>query len=131
VQRLRDLHRDASLHAGAPRPGTPRNGPFCAVPRAAPALLAGDFNFLPDSDEYHDLLAPFEPAVQPYRDAWTLRHPLAAHAPTAGLHDAQVAPFTVDFIFASAGLASRVRSVRVMADVGGSGHQPVLIDLDC
>lgn len=51
VERLRELHCDACLHAATARPGTAANGPFCAIDRAAPTLLAGDFNFLPDSAE--------------------------------------------------------------------------------
>jgi endonuclease/exonuclease/phosphatase family metal-dependent hydrolase len=131
VQRLRQLHCDASLHAAAARPGGPQHGPFCAVPRAGPALLTGDFNFVPGSPEYLQLLAPFDEAVLPYCDAWALRHPFAAHAPTVGVHDPKGTPCTFDFIFASSDLASRVRSVRVLSDVAGGDHQPVLIELAC
>ena len=69
VERLRDLHRDASLHAHVTRPGDDDNGPFCAVPRASQALLTEDFNFLPDSDEHLQLQAPFEDGVPAYCDA--------------------------------------------------------------
>ncbi|MES2351208.1 MAG: endonuclease/exonuclease/phosphatase family protein [Pseudomonadota bacterium] len=129
VERLRELHRDACLQAAAARPGEAAHGPFCAIPRAAPALLAGDFNFLPDSPEWQRLQAPVEGTVHPYRDAWATRHPFAEHAPTVGVHGAGGAPFTCDFIFASADLASRVRSVRVISDVAGPDHQPLLIEL--
>ena len=129
VERLRELHRDACLHAATARPGTAANGPFCAIDRAAPALLAGDFNFLPDSADYQRLQAPFEDAVMPYRDAWQVRHPFAAHAPTVGVHDPSGTPFTFDYIFASADLAERIRSVRVLSDVCGPDHQPMLIEL--
>lgn len=128
VERLRELHRDACLHAATPRPGDERNGPFCAVPRASQALLTGDFNFLPQSPEYQRLQAPFDDAVLPYRDAWALRHPFAAHAPTVGVHQPG-APFTADYIFASGDLATRIRSMRVISDVAGPDHQPLLIEL--
>ncbi|RZA25190.1 MAG: endonuclease, partial [Lysobacteraceae bacterium] len=55
VERLRELHREASLHAS--RPPVPGHGPFAAPPRAMPALLAGDFNMLPGSPEHQRLLA--------------------------------------------------------------------------
>lgn len=129
VERLRELHRDACLHAAAARPGGPADGPFCPVARAAPALLTGDFNFLPGSPDYQRLQAPFEDGVQPYRDAWQVRHPFAANAPTVGVHAAAGAPFTFDYIFASAELAGSIRSVRVLSDLTGPEHQPVLIDL--
>ena len=127
VERLRELHRDACLHAATARPGTKANGPFCAVDRAAPALLTGDFNFLPGSAEYRRLQAPFEDAVMPYRDAWQVRHPFAAHAPTVGVHDGAGTPFTFDYMFAD--LAQRIRSVRVLSEVAGPDHQPLLIEL--
>lgn len=130
VERLRELHRDACLHAGATRPGDSDNGPFCAVPRALPALLTGDFNFLPDSAEYQRLQVPFEDGVPAYRDAWHLRHPGLAHAPTVCVHDDNAVPFTCDFIFASAPLARRVRDMRVMPGNFGPDHQPLLIELD-
>ena len=129
VERWRELHRDASLHARAARPGDVDNGPFCAVPRALPALLAGDFNFLPDSSEYRRLQMPFEDGVPAYRDAWRVRHPGLPHAPSACVHDASAIPFTCDFIFASADLATRVREVRVMPGNFGPDHQPLLIEL--
>ena len=129
VERLRELHRDACLHAAMPRPGDARNGPFCAVPRARQALLAGDFNFLPQSPEYQRLQAPFDDTVLPYRDAWTLRHPFAAHAPTVGVHQAPGTPFTCDFIFASGDLTTRIKSMRVISDVAGPDHQPLLLEL--
>lgn len=128
VERLRELHRDACLHAATTPPGQASDGPFCAIARARLALLAGDFNFLPDSPEYQRLQAPFDDTVPPYRDAWTLRHPFAAHAPTVGVHGSSP-PFTCDFIFASADLATRIRSLRVISDVTGPDHQPLLIEL--
>ena len=130
VERLRELHRDACLHAGATRPGAARHGPFCAIPRASCALLAGDFNFVPESAEHARLLAPYDEAVAPYCDAWTLRHPYVPHPPTVGVHDPAGTPLTFDYMFASADLAPRIRAMRVIADVAGPDHQPVLIELD-
>ena len=130
VERLRELHRDACLHAASTGPGEAHHGPFCAVPRATQALLAGDFNFQPDSAEWRRLQAPVDGAVQPYRDAWVVRHPFAEHAPTVGVHEGGDTPFTFDFIFASSALAGRIRSVRVISDVAGPDHQPLLIELE-
>lgn len=130
VERLRELHRDACLHAAAKRPGDGDNGPFCAVPRAMSTLLTGDFNFLPDSAEYQRLQASFEDGVPAYRDAWRVRHPGRVHAPTVCVHDDSAIPFTSDYIFASADLAPRVREVRVMPGNFGPDHQPLLIELD-
>lgn len=132
VERLRELHREAWAHAVGERPGDPGGGPFAAVPRAAPAILAGDFNMLPHSDEYLRMLASFADGTLPYRDAWQLAHPGRRHAPTVGLHaNAPNAglPFTFDYIFVSADLAGRVRQVRVDGSEEGSDHQAMLLEL--
>lgn len=132
VERLRELHREAVGQARSERPGDEAAGPFCAVPRAAAALLAGDCNFLPGSDEHTRLLAPFEGPVSAYRDAWEVAHPGRRHAPTVGLHHKSpdsAAPFTFDFIYLSEELAPRVRRVQVDASSNGSAHQPILLEL--
>lgn len=98
--------------------------------RATPALLTGDFNFLPDSQEYLRLQTPFEDGVAALRDAWRERHPGRSHAPSVCLHDEGTIPFTFDFIFASADLAPRIRDVRVMPGNFGPDHQPLLLELD-
>jgi endonuclease/exonuclease/phosphatase family metal-dependent hydrolase len=133
VERLRELHREAWAHAVCARPGDASAGPFAAVPRAAPAILAGDFNMVPDSTEYLRMLASFADGTLPYRDAWQLAHPGRRHAPTVGLHDDTpdaASPFTFDYIFVSADLAARVRQVRVDGSEEGSDHQAVLLELD-
>ena len=129
VERLRALHREACLHAQVSPPGDAIHGPFDAVPRAGPALLTGDFNCLPDSQEYQRLLAPFEGGVPAYRDAWVQAHPLRPHEPTVGLRDEETHPFTFDFIFASADVAPRIRELRVASEIAGPDHQPIIIEL--
>ena len=133
VERLRDLHREATAHATQMRPGSADEGPFERVPRAAPSLLVGDFNFKPDAAERLRLLSPIDSATPPYRDAWELLHPGMPHPPTVGVHD-QVQwpgpPFTWDFVFVSADLAPRVRAVQVDLVSDASDHQPVLARLD-
>lgn len=132
VDRLRELQREAVLHARQPRPGAPGGGAFAFVPRAAPAVLMGDFNMLPDSPEYARLLAPFTDGTPALRDAWRLTQPGRPHAPTVALHahapdDGQ--PFTFDFAFVGTDLAGRVRRVLVDGARTGSNHQPLLLEL--
>ncbi len=129
VERMRELHRDASLQAGAVRPGDESKGPFCAVDRALPALLAGDFNFLPDSQQYLRLQTPFEDGVPALRDAWRMRHPGRPHDPTVCVHGEGASPFTSDYIFASADLGPRLRDMRAIPGNFGPDHQPLLIEL--
>jgi endonuclease/exonuclease/phosphatase family metal-dependent hydrolase len=132
VERLRELHREAWAHALGERPGERVAGPFAAVPRAASALLAGDFNMLPHSPEYLRMLASFADGTLSYRDAWQLAQPGRRHAPTVGLHDDAPdagLPFTFDYLFVSADLAGRVRQLRVDGSEEGSDHQAVLLEL--
>lgn len=131
AERLRELHAEAAAHARTPRPGAPSDGPFASLPRGAGAVLAGDFNFRPEAAEHTRLLAPFDDSTPPYRDAWQLMHHGRPHAPTVGLHDKQQwpAPFTCDFVFVSADLATRVSALRVDAASDASDHQPLLLEL--
>lgn len=133
VEGLRALQREAVAHARHPHPGLPGGGTFTAQPRAAPALLLGDFNMLPGSPEYLRLLAPFDDGTPRLLDAWTSAHPDQPHAPTVGLHDDAPdagPPFTFDYAFVSAELAPRLRRVHVDALDTGSAHQPLLLELD-
>lgn len=133
IDQLRAVHREASLHAGSSRPGDASAGPFEAVPRAGPAILAGDFNMLPHSPEYLRMLAPFGDGVHPLRDAWQVLQPGRRHAPTVGLHDDSPEaglPFTFDYAFVSADLAPRLRRMRVEGSEEGSDHQALLIELE-
>ena len=132
IDRLRELQREAVGQARANRPGAESDGPFESVRRGAPALLTGDFNFLPGDPDRTQLVAPIDDATPPWRDGWELVHPGVAHAPTVGVHDKVQwpgPPFTFDFVFVSADLADRVRDLRVDASSDASDHQPVLIEL--
>lgn len=132
VERLRELHREGSAHAGIDRPGGVCDGPFEAVPRGAGSVLVGDFNFRPDAPERARLLAGFDGATPAYRDAWELLHPGQPHAPTVGVHDKAQwpgAPFTCDFVFVSEDLGKRVKTLRVDAATAASDHQPMLLEL--
>ena len=143
VGRLRELQQEACAHAAKPRPGLDANGPFAAIPRPAEAVLAGDFNMLPGSTAHARLLAPFDDGTPAWRDAWALARPHAhshqqshpqshpqstPHAPTVGLHGKDT-PCTFDYAFVSAGLAGRVRGMRVDGGARGSDHQAVLLEL--
>lgn len=128
VEALRRLQREACAHARAPRPGLDAGGPFAAIPRALDAVLAGDFNMLPGSPSRQRLLEPFADGTPAWHDAWQLARPGQAHAPTVGIRGAD--PFTFDYAFVGAGLAPRVRSVRVDDTAAGSEHQPLLLALN-
>jgi endonuclease/exonuclease/phosphatase family metal-dependent hydrolase len=132
IARLRDLHSEADAHARSVRPGESSAAACARVPRASTAILTGDFNMLPHSVEYAQLLAPFAHAGPALLDAWQLVHPELPHAPTVGLHDdspGAAAPFTFDYLFVSDQLRRRVNEVRVDTALSGSGHQALLLEL--
>jgi endonuclease/exonuclease/phosphatase family metal-dependent hydrolase len=133
IERLRDLHREAVSQAVQQRPGAPSDGPFDAVARGGPAVLAGDFNFRADAAERLRLMAPIDATTPAYRDAWEVAHAGAAHAPTVGVHDRVQwpgPPFACDFVFVSGDIAGRVRRVEVDLATDASDHQPMLLELD-
>jgi endonuclease/exonuclease/phosphatase family metal-dependent hydrolase len=132
VSALRALHQEACSHALAPRIQEGAGQPFQALPRPASAILTGDFNFRPEDPEYRRVTAPFDAGTTPVLiDAWTLAHPGNPHAPSAGVHEDSWAkpPFCCDFIFVTADLAARVRSVAINAQTQASDHQPILIEI--
>lgn len=131
--RLRELHREAVAFARAARPGGPGDGPFEALPRGVPCVIAGDFNFRPGAPELGRLLQPYDDGTPRLRDAWTLCHPQQPHPPTLGLHDKAQwpgEPFACDFVIVSEDLAPRVRALRVDDATQASDHQPLLLELD-
>lgn len=132
VERIRELHQEATAQAGSVRPGQVSEGPFFFVPRAAASILTGDFNCLPESADRARLLAAMDDVTQPYLDAWELTHCGEPHAPTVGIYDKNQwpdPPFTFDFIFVSRDLAPRVKEFRVDSTSDASDHQPVLLVL--
>ncbi len=134
VGRLRGLQAEASAHAGdAGR--TPHRkaaaGPFSAMARPGSAVLTGDFNFRPDQPEYALLQMPI-PGAPRYRDAWSIRHGTAPHAPTVGLFDHKQwkgKPFCFDMMFVTEDLANGVEDIVVNSGTDASDHQPVLLRL--
>ncbi|RJG04422.1 endonuclease/exonuclease/phosphatase family protein [Noviherbaspirillum sedimenti] len=132
IQRLRALHAEAVAHARQPGPGSVADGPFSGALRAAPAILCGDCNFIPDSASRIQLLQPIDAVTPPYLDAWTLLHPGTLHAPTVGLYDKQQwpgTPFTFDYFFVSEDLLPRLRTIAVDTASDASDHQPLLLEL--
>jgi len=130
VEALRGLQIEAAGHAAAPVPA--KEGPYRTMPRPASAILTADFNFPPDDALHRHLQSPLAPGVPAYRDAWQLRHPGKAHAPTIGVHDKLQwpgPPFACDFIFVTEDLAHRVEDVVVNGETDASDHQPVLLEL--
>ena len=141
--RLPQVEALLKVHAGAVHEGPPvsggsglreewtRDGMPPPVPRDA--ILLGDFNMEPDSEEYERIVGPMSPYggritnPEGFVDAWVeAGHPIDAGA-TA---EVRGRPARLDYCFVSAGLKDRIRDVRVDSDAAGSDHQPVWLEID-
>lgn len=131
IEALRALNAEALAHAAAPPAAKAAGGAFAAVPRPAAALLCGDLNCEPGSDEFMCLVAPDGSNSARWHDLWAHCHGAVAHADTVGLHgcDWPGRRFCCDFALASAPLLPRVQAVEVDQSTAASDHQPVWITL--
>jgi len=132
VERLRELHSESVVHASIRSNGDGPDSPFHPHPRAAEAVLVGDFNFSVDSAERSRLLALIDDRTPSYFDAWEIAHPGKTHAPTVGLFDKAHwpgPPFPSDYVFVSGNLKHYIRNMRVDSTSDASDHQPVLLEL--
>jgi endonuclease/exonuclease/phosphatase family metal-dependent hydrolase len=133
IERLRELHKEASSHARSDPPPQLADAPFYHPPRGGPAILTGDLNCLPESAEIGLLQNPIDAATHPYRDAWEIVHGTRPRNPTVGLYDKAQwpgEPFTFDYILVSDDLRARVKNVHVDAKSDASDHQPMFIVLE-
>ena len=120
VRRLCQIVEEGSV----PRLGTHDPGPFRSDPPVLGALVCGDFNMPPDDPLHRDLIGAG------LVDAWSSVTGGAPHPPTFRLYDESgAAPYCCDFVYLTAGLASRVQSVRIDGETRASDHQPVVVDL--
>jgi endonuclease/exonuclease/phosphatase family metal-dependent hydrolase len=130
VQRIRELHAEASARARIFQPDPSLDAPFQLGFRPASAILCGDFNFTPDSSDYQAMLAPVDDAPA-FVDAWRVAHGGVARAPTTGLHGYPWPdrPDCYDYFFVTDDLAPRVATVDVQSETAASDHQPIVLDL--
>ena len=110
------------------RPGA--RGPFDATPQTTRAILAGDFNFPPEtsrptSEIQHALRRPAARATR-----GRLANDSQPHPPTFCVHDAahmRRRPYCCDFVFVSDDLRRNAFDrIEVDSETQASDHQPVL-----
>jgi len=116
VERLRQICDEGS-ERGKP------DGAFRAMPWSRDAVLCGDFN-LPPHDPLHARVTGF------LVDAWQALHPGKPHPNTFRVNEpaAGESPYCCDYVFVTADLAPRLRSIRVDGENRASDHQPVIVD---
>ena len=131
VRRLRDLTAEVAAALRAPaldRPGTP----FERAPHPASSVFCGDFNMIPESPEYLDMVRPFDDCTPAIQDAWPLVHGARPHDPTCGQFDREhwkEGPHCRDFFFVTEDLAEKVRALEVNLTSAASDHQPLRLHL--
>ncbi len=134
VEALRALQAEAAEQAAAPAANKESNPSFAPRPRPASAVICGDFNCEPGSDEHVAMLSLPAPGTPAWLDAWQVVAPCRAHPPSVGLHGADWPDrqYCCDFAFVTADLAPRVLALEVVADTAASDHQPLVLELaDC
>lgn len=137
AQRLAQTHEllrlqaQAAAQAAQPPLADDGGGPFRARPHTAECIVTADFNFDPASEEYA-VITSDNGAAPRLHDCWRLAHGEQPQPPTFHVHDATYSPVPVacDFVFASGGLAPRLRRAFVDGATTVSDHQPVLVELD-
>ena len=145
-QRLIQVERFLDLHARGPDEGPALSGdhmtddsfsgepPLPPVPR--PAILLGDFNFLPDSAPYARLAGPFGPRwgrvtrSGGFVDAWLAAgHPdemaTGRTNPDGATSGDDVR--RIDYCFVTDDLAAHIADAQVRQDVKASDHYPLFV----
>jgi len=145
VQSLRDLHQEACALAMTPPAAGEGDSPFRNREHTPHAILCGDFNFDPSTQEYTKLQEPFQSNVYSHaplmasnakdyclHDAWPLVHGQTPHEPTFRVYDQTYGPepITCDFMFVSQSLVKHVVRLSAKTDTKASDHQPLLLELN-
>jgi endonuclease/exonuclease/phosphatase family metal-dependent hydrolase len=118
IARLLDLNREAGgTHLAVDEPGS-----YESHTRGTSALVCGDFNLPPDDAQYRQMVDG------EFIDAWAELSPGKPRQATFHLYDGET-PYCCDYIFVTADLLPRLKSIRIDTETQASDHQPVILDL--
>ena len=136
INRLLEIHRDA-IHEGFPISGNLEGMDWEAgvndqtVP--ADAIIMGDFNFQPDSDNYLRMVGPvsdyggYITSPAGFVDAWLE----SGQDKMSGITSlVRGVPARLDYCFVSTSLRQQIKSCRVDEKALGSDHQPLWVEID-
>ncbi|MBT4357394.1 MAG: hypothetical protein HOD23_06565 [Proteobacteria bacterium] len=129
--RLRELHQEAVEEQLSP-PQSEKDGPYQFVPRPVDVVMCGDFNMLPDSDEYQALIQPFSSSDRNLMDAWEKYSSGQPYPPTCGVHDRiqwPEGPHCRDYFFLAGECVTQLSRLLVNTETSASDHQPLMIEL--
>ncbi len=136
VQALLDIHQRAPLEGAALCGGGleeewTRDGMPPALP--GEAILMGDFNMEPDSEEYARITGPVSPYggritnPQGFVDAWVAAGNQELDGVTTDIRGRDV---RLDYCFVSASLGDAITATRIDNQAVGSDHQPLWVEID-
>ncbi len=136
INRLLEIHRDA-IHEGFPISGNLEGRDWepgvndQTVP--ADAIVMGDFNFQPDSDNYLRVVGPISDyggyitSPAGFVDAWLE----SGQDKMSGITSlVRGVPARLDYCFVSTSLRQKIKSCRVDEQATGSDHQPLWVEID-
>jgi len=136
INRLLEIHRDA-IHEGFPISGNLKGMDWEAgiSDQSVPvdAIIMGDFNFQPDSDEYHRMVGPISydgshiTSPAGFVDAWLESGQDKMSGTTSQVKGVAA---RLDYCFVSTSLKQQIKSCRVDEQATGSDHQPVWVDIE-
>ncbi len=136
VDRILEIHRQAvhEGHAvGGNLSGMDWESGVSNQSVAEHAILFGDFNFQPDSEEYLKMVGPISDygghITSPcgFVDAWRQCGNDKFEGPTSEVNDI---PARLDYAFVSSAIRHRVTECQVDDSATGSDHLPVWVDLE-
>ena len=133
IEALRRIQAEAAGHGADQVQAHKAGSPFETRPRGPRGIVTGDFNCGPDDPLIARMQAPLEGGAPAWRDAWAVLHPGVPHVPTIGLHDKvqwNGLESCFDFVFVTAEIAARARSIVVNRETAASDHQPVLLEIE-
>jgi len=136
INRLLKIHRDA-IHEGFPVSGNLKGFSWedgvgdQTVP--ADAIIMGDFNCQPDSDNYLRMAGPISDygghitSPAGFVDAWVQ----SGHDKLSGTTtEVNGAPARLDYCFVSSSLRHQIKNCWIDEQAQGSDHQPVWVEID-
>lgn len=108
------------------------SGPYQAFDRASRAVLCGDFNCLPGSNELTALLCECAMPLAQLYDAWRVLGKDEQHEPTCGIHDSTQWPqggHCRDYFAVNSALCDRLVNLCTDTQTIASDHQPIILTL--
>lgn len=129
-QRILDIQQEITAIENAP-PNCDVSGPYMPLDRGESCVICGDFNFLPDSNEYQLFTDTSQPESM-LLDAWRVISSDQAQPPTSGIFDHAQWPEGAhcrDYMFITSDLSDDIDDFQVNTTTDASDHQPLLLVL--